>query len=176
MRLFILLFFTIELMAASIDPLLLKAQASIFPKIMLLDSDIATKTADNKLVLSIIHTSNEKSNAQKLKEMMDLEYVSNLGNLNFEVRLTHIDTFNKKQDVAAYYIFDASTAQKKKVVSHAKASQRICFGYNYKDFDKNILISLFVKEKTYIYLNKSALHEYQLKFTPIFYRIAKIIE
>ena len=176
MRLLLLLFFAIELMAISIDPLLLKAQASIFPKIMLLDSTIANKTNDNKLVLSIVYANDEKASAHKFKDMIDSEYGNSLGDLTFETRLTSLNEFDKKQDAAAYYVFDASSAKKKEIVSHATKTQRICFGYNYKDFEENVLISLFVKEKTYIYLNKSALYEYKIKFTPIFYRIAKVIE
>jgi len=176
MRLLLLLFLSIELMALSIDPLLLKAQASIFPKIMLLDNDISIKTTDKKLVFSIIHTDSERKIAQKLKELIDNEYANKLGELNLETRLSNIKDFDGKEDAAAYYIFDASSAKMKDVVSHAELTHRICFGYNYKDFDKNVLVSLFLKEKTYIYLNKSALQEYQIKFTPIFYRIAKVVE
>ncbi len=176
MRLLLLLFFSIELLAMNIDPLLLKAQASIFPKIMLLDTDISNKTKEKKLILSIVYTDKEYSTAIKLKNMIEAEYKEKLGELQLEVRLDDIKAFSLKNDAAAYYIFDASSSKTKQVVSHAKKEHRICFGYNYKDFDQNILISLFVKERTYIYLNKSALHEYGIKFTPIFYRIAKVIE
>ena len=174
MRLLLLLFFAIELMAISIDPLLLKAQASIFPKIMLLDNDISNKTVGEKLVFSIIYNDKEKSSAQKLKKMIDNEYKNKMGELIFETQLTNIKKFNPKKEATAYYVFNASDT--KQVIAHASNKHRVCFGYNYKDFDKNIIISIFVKEKTYIYLNKSALHEYKIKFTPIFYRIAKVIE
>ena len=176
MRLLLLLFFSIELMAMSIDPLLLKAQASIFPKIMLLDTDISKKTHDKKLLFSIIHTDNERSSAMTLKKMIEAEYKDKLGELHLEIRLDDIKEFTSANDAGAYYVFDASSPKMKKVISHAEKTHRICFGYNYKDFDQNILISLFVKEKTYIYLNKSALHEYGIKFMPIFYRIAKVVE
>lgn len=176
MRLLFLLFLGIELMALSVDPLLLKAQASIFPKIMLLDTDISNKTKDKKLILSIVYTDKEYVSAKTFKEMIETEYQDKLGELVLEVHLDNIKMFASTNDAAAYYIFDASSIKMMDVISHAKKKHRICFGYNYKDFDQNTLISLFVKEKTYIYLNKSALHEYGIKFTPIFYRIAKVIE
>lgn len=163
-------------MALGVDPLLLKAQASIFPKIMLLDTSISNKTQDNKLVFSIVHTQKESSNANRLKEIIEAEHQDSLGELSLEVRLNDIEEFNTKTKAAAYYVFNASSPKMKKVIMHAKKMHRICFGYNYQEFDHNILISLFVKERTYIYLNKSALHEYGIKFTPIFYRIAKVVE
>ena len=174
MRLFLLLFITVNLMAFSIDPLLLKAQASIFPKILLLDKDINTKLIDNTLLLNIIHTDNEAKSAQQLKSMIENEYKSNLGELGFTIRLTNIKQFNQKDVASAYYMFDASSREMQKVITYASKVHRICFGYNYKDFDSNILLSLFVKEKTYIYLNKAALINYDIKFIPIFYKIVKV--
>lgn len=176
MRLLLLLFFAIDLMAIGVDPLLLKAQASIFPKIMLLDNDISSKLDDNKLVLSIVYSDKERIKAKKLKDMIDLEYKNILGEVTFQTRLVDIKKFDKTHNAAAYYIFDASSQKMKDVISHAKGTHRICFGYNYKDFDKGILISLFVKERTYIYMNNSVFHDYKVKFTSIFYRIAKVIE
>jgi len=163
-------------MALSVDPLLLRAQASVFPKIMLLDKNIEKKLTDNKLVLSIVHTDDEHKYAQKLKDMIDTEYKHMLGKLGLEPRLVSLSDFNTSTKAGAYYIFDASSTEIKKVISHAKNNKRICFGYNYQDLKANVLISLFVKEKMYIYLSKSALQEYKIKFTPIFYKIAKVLE
>lgn len=174
MRLFLLLFFTVNLMALSIDPLLLKAQASIFPKILLLDKDINTKLVGDTLLLNIVYTDSESKNAQRLKSMIENEYKSNLGELEFTIRLTNIKKFSQKDAVSAYYMFDASSSEMQKVINHASKEHRICFGYSYKDFDNNILVSLFVKEKTYIYLNKAALDKYDIKFIPIFYKIVKV--
>lgn len=173
MRLFVLFLFSVNLIFASTDILLLKAQATIFPKIIMLDKDIQWKCNDNKLVLAIVHTKQESDDAEKLRSMIDAQYKNKLGAFSFEVRLIDIDQFNVNEEVSAYYIFDASLPSMKNVISHAIDKKCICFGYSYKDFSNNILISLFVKEKTYIYLNRSALHEYKIKFIPIFYKISK---
>ena len=176
MRAIILILFSISLFSAEYDSLLLRAQASIFPKIMLLDNDISNKINDKELVLSIVYEDTEYLSAKKFKKMIDSEHKNSLGDLIFESRLVNIKDFNTKQTSAAYYVFDTRSSDIKKVISHAKDTQRICFGYNYKDFDENILISLFVKEKMYIYLNKSVLQDYDIKFTPIFYKIVKVVE
>ena len=173
MRLLVLLLFSVSLIFASTDILLLKAQATIFPKIIILDKDIQSKCRDNKLVLAVVHTKQESDAAQKLRSMIDAQYKNRLGAFSFEVRLIDIEQFDVNEEVAAYYVFDASLPSMKKVVSHAMDKKCICFGYSYKDFPNNILISLFVKEKTYIYLNRLALHEYEIKFIPIFYKISK---
>jgi len=141
---------------------------------MLLDKDINTKLVGDTLLLNIVHTDSEAKNAQQLKSMIEQEYKSNLGELGFTVRLTHVRQFDQKERASAYYIFDAASSEMQKIITYAAQEHRICFGYNYKDFDNNILLSLFVKEKTYIYLNKEALERYDIKFIPIFYKIVKV--
>lgn len=175
MRLLGLLFLVLDLMAADMDPLLLKAQAIVFPKIMLLDQNVTEKSDNKELVLEIVYADDEKSDAERLKSMIDVEYRNKIGDFALEVRLVDIDRFSTNETASAYYIFDASTQKIKAVISQAMRKSRICFGYSYKDFSNNILISLFVKEKTYIYLSKSALHDYHIKFIPIFYKISKVI-
>ena len=63
-----------------------------------------------------------------------------------------------------------------KVASIASGNQRICFSYNHNDLDNGSLISLQLKEKVYIYLNKNKLNEYDIKFKPVFYNIVKLVE
>lgn len=175
MRLLLFLLFTLDLMAGSVDQLLLKAQAGIFPKIMLLDKDIQNKLQDNKLVLGIVYTKREKRAAEQFKEMLKEEHKNRLGGYRFEARMIDIVDFDADEDVSAYYIFGTGVSEVSNVVSNAVRKKRICFSYNYRDFANNVLIGLFVKEKTYIYLNKSALQAYNIKFIPIFYKIVKVI-
>ena len=175
MRLLLILFFAVSLMAGSLDKLLLKAQAGIFPKIMLLDKDIESKSRDNKLVLGIVYTKREKRDAERLKEMFEEEHKDKLGTYKFEARLIGIENFDTDADISAYYVFDTNVPEVSRVVRNAANKKRICFSYNYRNFSDNVLIGLFVKEKTYIYLNKSALQAYNIKFVPIFYKIVKVI-
>jgi len=153
-------------MADSFDSLLLKTQAMIFPKIILLDKDVKNKLFNNKIVFSIVHTKNELFKAEQLKSMMDKEYMNRLDKYDFEVQLINEKQFLEDNLSTAYYLFNPSIATKYK-------KSRIYFGYDYKNFNENILISLFVKERTYIYLNKIALSKYNIRFVPVFYKIAR---
>jgi len=166
MRIFLFLILTINLMANSFDSLLLKTQAMIFPKIILLDKDIKSKIFDNKIVFSIVYTESELSKAEQLKSMIDKEYMSKLDKYDFEVQLINEKQFFEDTRSTSYYLFNSSIVTKYK-------KNRIYFGYDYKNLNENILISLFVKEKTYIYLNKIALSKYNIRFLPVFYKIAR---
>lgn len=176
MRFFVLILFAMSLFAVEYDSLLMRAQASVFPKIMLLDKDIDNKMISGAVVLSIVYSSDELLLAKDFKEFINKEFKGKLGEHKFEIELVHIDEVTKSTNSSAYFLFSTSHSTKQEVISRSIEQQRICFSYNYKDFNNKVLISLFVKEKTYIYLNKSVLHDYGVNFIPIFYKIAKVKE
>jgi len=158
------------------DPLLMRAQASIFPKIILLDKDIDSKLENNEIVIEILHAESDKNTALTIKSLIESQYKSNLGKKSLLVRLKNLKSFDHESVVTAYFILKGSSEIHNKITSHAANKKRLVFSYDYKDFESNTLISLLMKEKTYIYLNKSAIHDYDIKFLPLFYKIVKVIE
>ncbi len=164
---------SLSLYSYEFDELLLRAQASMFPKIIVLDQEINLKTINNTVLISIIYNNNEAKEAKNFKNLITKEYKEKLGSYNLVIKTVHVDEFSSADGSSAYFIFDALGKNKKDVVTHAIKNKRICFSYSNKSFANNTLISLFLKERTYIYLNKSALNEYKIKFAPIFYKIAK---
>lgn len=165
-----------NLFAYDYDPLLIRAQASIFPKIIMLDKNISLKTNGDSISIAIISSEQDTSTAQQIKNDILNKYKNGLGQKILKVKLISFKQLASTDKATAYYMLKASKKQHRKVTSFAAAKNRIVFSYDYKDFKSNALISVLVKEKTYIYLNKSALHEYNIKFLPLFYKIAKIIE
>lgn len=162
--------------AGTYDPLLLRTQASIFPKIILLDKDLSSKITDNEIVLTIVSTGKDKYIAQYFKGLLEDKYPDGLGNKNLVVNTVIFEEFDKNSQATAYIVLRGAEPLFKEIVSHASGNKRIVFSYSYTDFEYNALISLYVKEKTYVYLNKSAIKLYDIKFLSIFYKITKIIE
>lgn len=158
------------------DPLLMRAQASIFPKIILLDKDLENKVSNNEVIIEILHSTQEKNTALKIKELIEDQYKNNLGKNNLIILLKDFESFDGSVNSTAYIMLRGTHELHKKVTSHAASQQRLVFSYDHKDFENNSLISMLVKEKTYIYLNKPAIHDYDIKFLPLFYKIVKVIE
>ena len=69
------------------DPLLLRAQASIFPKIIMLDKDVDKKVESGQLVVLIMHSSQEKSIAIKFKDLIKQQYKNKLGKKELIINL-----------------------------------------------------------------------------------------
>ena len=118
---FISLLYVCSVTADTYDPLLLRAQASIFPKIVLLDQDLNRKTPDNKVVLSIVSTSRDPHIAQQLKKLIENKYGSSLGNKSLVVNVTTFEEFNQNSLATAYIVLHGSESLVEKVVSHASS-------------------------------------------------------
>lgn len=176
MRILLFLLLAITLFGSDYDMLLMRAQASMFPKIILLDKDIAAKTFNGTVSLKIVYSDDEQGQAIEFKKLIDNQYHGKLGDFHLSAELDNIDNISVSDNATAYMFFGVSGSRKRTLIQNAAKRHRICFGYDYKDFNHNVLISLLMKEKTYIYLNKASLHDYEISFIPVFYKIVKVLE
>lgn len=172
---FILMMTVCQSWAGTYDPLLLRAQASIFPKIVLLDQDLDKKTPGDEVVITIVSTALDPHIAQQLRKSIEDKYRGRLGSKSLTVNVTTFEEFSPNTLATAYIVLHGSESLIEKVVSYASSHERIVFSYSYSSFIYKALVSLNVKEKTYVYLNKSAIQLYNIRFFPVFYNIAKII-
>ncbi|QSZ42314.1 hypothetical protein GJV85_09405 [Sulfurimonas aquatica] len=171
--LLLLLTLSLQVFALEYNSLTLRAQADIFPKIILLDKAIQEKASnDNILTLAIIHSTDEKDDALNFKNMIEKKFNAKLGSYIFQIVLHNSDE-SQLRDASSYYFLSLKGSNKQEILKKAMSTNKICFSYDSKDFTNQSLISLILKEKTYIYLNKSALTHYGIKFVPIFYKIVK---
>ena len=162
--------------ADTYDPLLLRAQASIFPKIILLDQGLSRKSPGDEVILNIVSISRDLHVAKQLKELISEKYGGRLGNRKLTVNITLFDDLDEQSLATAYIILHGPESSIKKVVNYASGHERIVFGYSLSSFIYDSLVSVYVKEKTYVYLNKLAVQRYGIRFMPVFYKITKIIE
>jgi len=158
------------------DPLLMRAQATMFPKIILLDKDINDKHDDGNITILILHAKQESAVAENLKDLIVQQYTNHLGKNNLTVESVDFDNFDQERVATAYFLLKGTKEIHEKITTHAASKKRLVFSYDYKDFTNNALISILMKEKTYIYLNKQAIHSYDINFIPLFYKIVKVIE
>ena len=163
------------LQAAEYDSLLLRAQASIFPKIVMLDAAATSKLKNNIVVLHVIYESSDRKAAESMKRLIEDNYGNKIGGQALVVDL--VDVESVADDLpTAYIVMNVETNLALKIASIASANQRICFSYDHSDLNNDSLISLQLKEKVYIYLNKNKLNAYGVKFKPVFYNIVKLVE
>jgi len=160
------------------ENLLLRAQASIFPKIVILDKDIEVKKVGESIVILIVHNDLKQAIAKEMEELLKAEYKSNLGDHKLIIETVTYDQFLTKSSklATAYMLIGGESKDHELVTNYAENHHRVAFSYDYEHMQNNVLVSLLVKEKTYIYLNKQALKKYDIRFLPFFYKIVKVVE
>ena len=179
---FILFTFLMAAMSAAqgaeYNSLVLRAQASIFPKIIMLDQDLEGKVQGNNIVLHVIHEGKDLQSAIELKELIMKQYKGSIGSYNLVINLKEAGSGIANNDVlpTAYLVLTVSNALLNNIMTVASENKRIFFSYNHNDLKDYSLISLLLKEKVYIYLNKKQLADYGIKFQPVFYKIVKVQE
>ena len=156
------------------DPLLLRAQTTLFPKIVLLDQDISQKIEENSLKILVLYADSDVKNAELTKKLIEDKYKKTSRNA-LSVNLIKYNDYNS-EIATAYFLLKGSVESVNKVTSYAESNSRITFSYDYNDFESNALLSVIMKEKTYIYLNKESFQKYGIKFIPLFYKIVKVVE
>lgn len=173
---FLLMIISNNVYAYDYDSLLMRAQADIFPKIILLDKGLVDKLESEQIIINIIYSGQEKNIAMQIKKLIHKKYKEVLGGKNLVVNEVDFKDFDKSSLATAYFLLKGPVGIYTKITKYAANQQRLVFSYDYKDFEKNSLVSVLVREKTYIYLNKKAIHDYDIKFLPLFYKIVKVIE
>ena len=161
--------------ADAYDHLLLRAQASIYPKIILLDQDLKNKLHDGSIVITIVSNDQDMIVANEYREYMLEKYPEKLDDKKIIVNTTTFDNLDKQPLSTAYIVMRGSDGLFKKVADYASSHARILFSYGRSGLESDALINLQVKEKTYIYVGKDSVKKYGINFMPVFYKVVKIL-
>ena len=83
------------------NSLLLKAQASIFPKIMLLDKKIEEKLVDAKIIYTIVYDKDDYDTALFIYELINEKYKGRFDQYAYRINLVEFSDFSS--DCAKIY-------------------------------------------------------------------------
>ncbi len=135
------------------DEVLLKAQASIFPKVMLLDKKIENKLIDNKIVYTIVHDKIDYITAVSIKEFINKTFQGQLDKYNYKINLVEIDEFSDQTEASAIYVLNLNE-HIEKIANIAKEKGIISFSYSINNLRKGLMFSLVIEKSTVLYLKK----------------------
>lgn len=177
MKKFILFFliFSVNIYAYTYNEMLVKAQASIFPKILLLDKKLNQKLINNKIVLLIAHDSSDKEEAINIQNIFISEYKKHLSKYKLKVKTIEFSEVTSYTQATAIYTLYSDTQIINKVAYIAFSKGIISFAYDINNLKQGILLSLALEKNTVIYLNKKNLNNNGINFINSFYEIVKFI-
>ena len=114
------------------DPLLMRAQATIFPKIILLDKNLERKIANNKIIINILYGDHDQHIAIKIKDLIQQQYKDSLGKQRLTINTTKFEHFDNSTSSTAYFLLKGTSVVHKKITAHAASQERMVFSYDYK--------------------------------------------
>jgi hypothetical protein len=156
------------------NELLLKTQASIFPKIMLLDKKLNEKLVDGKIVYTIVYEKNDFSVAQEIRQFIDTKYKGHFDGYEYKINLVEFSNLSTKTKASAIYMLNSDKSIKK-VANIAKEKGIIAFSYDINNLKHGLLFSLMLEKSTVLYMNKESLSVQKIDFVDSLLQMVRFI-
>ena len=157
------------------DDLLLKAQASIFPKILLLDKEIKDKLIDDKIVYSIIYDKSDYDTALEIVKLIDKKHGGYFDQYAYIIKLVEFADLSVNTKASAFYVLN-SDKYIKKAASIAKKQEIISFSYDVANLKNALLCSLMIEKSTVIYLSKKSISTQKVDFVDALLQMSKFVD
>ena len=159
----------------SYDDLVLKAQASIFPKIILLDKKIENKLIDDKLVYTIVYDKDDYHTALSIKDFINKNFQGRLDKYNYKIDLVDFENFSLKTEASAIYVLNIKEPIEK-IANIARAKGIISFSYDINNLKKGLMFSLVIEKSTVLYLEKENLYTKKIDFVEALLQMVRFVE
>ncbi len=176
-RVLIFIFLTkIFLFAYSYDDFLLKTQAKIYPKLILLDKKIDKKLIKGKIQVGIVYDDDDLFTALSIKNLIKTLYGERLDDYSFKViPIDMLNILNEKANNFSYLYILKSVPDRLKMLSiYVKRYKIVTFTYDKNDLQYGFLFSVNLEKKPIIYMNGEALSK-DFEFVPSLFRIVRLI-
>ncbi|WP_428739568.1 hypothetical protein, partial [Sulfurimonas sp.] len=161
--------------AHSYDDVLLKAQAAIFPKIILLDKKLDNKLINGKIVYTIVYDASDVLTAKSIKEFIDKKFDGHLGVYKYTINLVEVDNFSVETPTSAVYILNLQK-DIQKIADIANVKGIISFSYDINNLKKGLMFSLVIEKSTVLYLTKENLYTKKVVFVDALLQMVRFIE
>ena len=177
MKKFILLYLTLVSLAFAhnYDDVLLKAQASIFPKIMLLDKKLENKLIDGKIVYTIVYDRSDYLTALEIKNFINTKYKGHLDKYDYKINLVNFSDLSDKTEASAIYALNLGDYVKR-VAEIANEKGVISFSYDIGNLKKGLMFSLTIEKSTVLYLEKENLYSKNVDFVDSLLQMVKFVD
>ncbi len=158
------------------DKLLLTTHAVILPKLMMLDKQFDDKVRNGTVVFTIVYEKPDRETATWFASVIQNHYNKRIGNYPLRIETVSYENIDHAVESTAYYAFN-SPKNFSRLYNVATSKQQIIFAYDLANLTstQGALITIMNEKTTKIYLNKPMLSSYQVKFIPMFYQIAELI-
>lgn len=153
----------------------MKAQASIFPKITLLDKKLNEKLIDGKIIYTIAYEKEDYHTAVEIVKYMQINYIEHFDEYNYKINLVTFSDLSYDINTTVIYALN-SDDYIQKVANIGKENGIITFAYDMKNLKNGLLFSLALEKSTVLYLNKDNLYNKNIEFVDSLLQMVKFID
>lgn len=161
--------------AYNYDYVLLKAQASIFPKIILLDKKVENKLIDGEIVYTIVYDKNDYDEALKISDFIHENYKGRFDKYRYKINLVDVLEFSTKTKASAIYVLQLDK-EIQKISDIAKEKGVISFSYDIGNLKDGLMFSLVIEKSTVLYVKKENLYNKKVEFVDSLLQIVRFTE
>jgi len=172
---FFLLVFVNIVYGFNYDDVSLKAQASIFPKILLLDKKLDEKLVDGKIVYTIVYDKNDYNTAVKISELIKSKHMKHLDKYAYKINIVEFSDLSSDTQATAIYALN-SDDKIQKVAKIANEKGIATFSYDIKNLRHGLLFSLMIEKSITLYLNRANLLKSKVDFVDSLLQMVKFID
>lgn len=156
------------------DPILLKIQANIYPRVMTLDRELEEKNPDGPVTLLVLHALEDLPAAEEIARGVEEKYLGLLDGLPFQVAVLAYRALEPETPASAFYLLSADEADMEKALEIARTRRLLTFSYEEKELERGVCVSSHVGSKIRPYVNVAAIRESGVRIDPTLYRVSKI--
>lgn len=174
MKLFILFFLILNatLYGYSYNRMLIKAQVSVFPKILLLDKKLDNKLVGDRIVFIIAYEEGDRDTAVHIQELLLQRHKLYLSTHKFETKIVEFSKISQETEATAIYALN-SEANIKNISKICASKGIVSFTYDINNLKEGLMFSLVIEKNAALYLNKKNLNSDMTDFIEPLYEIVK---
>ena len=158
------------------DDLLLRAQSSIFPKIMILDKKIVNKVINGKIIYTIVYANDDYQKALDIKKYINRSFKGYIGTYAYKVNLIEFSKLSNAIQTSAFYVLKSSKENIYKVANIARKKGVLTFSYDINNLKNGLAFSLVIERSTLLYLNEKHIDITKIDFIDSLLQMIKFIE
>lgn len=167
----------VTLSAQSYNENILKIEANIIPRIVLMDYKFTDKLHDKHIRVLLLHNGMDAISALKMQNIMEEKYPDGIKGYALDIRLQTYDAFlAHPQPATVYYLMDTHTSTIKDVVAIARKQGVLTFSHDTKNLALGANVSLKIDKKIIPYINVTSLKESGISLRPALLSISEIYQ
>ena len=173
-HLFALMLVALPLFSQSYNEHILKIEANIIPRIILMDYKFEEKLVEGQIAVDVVYDAIDLPHAKRIKEFFEEKYPKGIKGYPIHVSLI---TYSELKEVTntptLYYLMDSDAKTIAKAIEHSRKNHTLVFTHDSQNLKYGAHVSLRIDKKIVPYLNPASLKKSGIVLRPALLSISE---